>query len=149
MPDRSPIGARWRDHPGTRWKGAQTWALADSSLAGSDLEHVLLLLGGQLIDLGNVGIGDVLDLLLCPVTVILRQPVVLEVLEQAQGVPPSVTNANPMLFGDLPDLFDELLAALFRQRRNLNPNDLAIVARREPQNRPSKEGSPLELRLTV
>ena len=65
------------------------------------IEDVLLLLGGQLVDLADVLVRRVLDLLLGAVPIVLRQAIVFEILEERQRIAAGIADADSVILGDL------------------------------------------------
>ena len=61
--------------------------------------------------------------------------VVLEALELVPGRPPEIAHRHPALLGLVPDHLDEVLAPLLGQRREAQPDDVAVVGGRDAEVR--------------
>src|SRR4051794_11468162 len=105
-----------------------------SSGIGLDLHQFLLLVTLDLVDVGHEPVGQLLQVLLRPLQGILRDvAVVLKLLELILRVPPNVADRHAPVLGPRMDLFDELPPAFLGERREREPDDVAVVVRRDPE----------------
>src|SRR5690242_15646009 len=97
--------------------------------------HDLGLFGLQRgVDLGDALVGQLLQPVLRPVDVVRAGlAVLLEVLEPVDGVAADVAGGDPALLGHVPHLADEVLAPLLGELRDREPDQLAVVRRREAE----------------
>src|SRR5436190_8002810 len=107
----------------------------------SDLEDLGFLALQQLIDLLRVVVGELLDALLRAVLLVLADlALVDELLEVVDRVAADVAHCDAPLLGHPAHDLDELLAALLRELRDRQPNQLAVVRGRQAEvgflNRP-------------
>src|SRR5687767_12326205 len=102
--------------------------------SGSDLEQLLFLLLERLVDLRLLGVGELVELLLGTGDVVLggvaglREPV-----ELVAGGPAQVADGDAPVLGHALHHPDEVLAALRRELREHEPDDLTVVARVEAE----------------
>src|SRR5512143_3160791 len=99
---------------------------------GLNGEQLLLLLLGQLVDLGGEAVRRLLDLVVAPALLVLRDLLVLgEGLHLVVGLAPGAADRDPRVLRELAHRLGELLAPLLGQGRHGEPDDLAVVARAE------------------
>src|SRR5262249_34699320 len=80
------------------------------------------------IQLAHVAVGHLLDLVMRPAIVVFGDGLVLQqLLDGLVAVPADVAHRHAMILGYSMKLLDQLLAALFGQRRNRDADDLAVV----------------------
>src|SRR5438105_3750618 len=102
----------------------------------SDFEHLLLFVGGEVVDLGHELVGELLEVLLGPVEVVLAElAVLLERLEVVAGAPPQVPHRHPGLLGPVLHDLDHLLAAFGGELGERQADDGAVVVRRDAEIR--------------
>ena len=88
----------------------------------------------MLVDLGDVLVGELLQLLLGPVELVDGDlAVLLERLELVAGRPPQVADRDPALLGLVLDHLHQLLASLGRELREHQADHLAVVGRGDTQ----------------
>src|SRR5262245_58303616 len=102
----------------------------------SDLQDLRFLALENLVDLGDVVIGELLGTLFSPTLLVVPHVAVAdELLEMVDAVAPDVPHGDPPFLGQVADHLDQLLAPLLRQRRDRQPDDLAVIRGRQAQVR--------------
>ena len=82
------------------------------------------------VDVLDVLVRELLDLVHAPLGVVLGDlGVLLHLLQLLVGVPPHVADGDPALLGHVLGHLDQLLAPLLGERRDVDADDLAVVAR--------------------
>src|SRR3954447_18287511 len=100
----------------------------------SDLEELGLLVLEQLVDVTHVFLGDLLELLLRAVRVVLADLAVLgQPVQLVLRVPANVADRDPGVLRLLVRHLDELLAAFLGELREDDPDDGAVVRRVHPE----------------
>src|SRR5262245_34107083 len=101
---------------------------------GSDLEQLLLLVLEGLVHLVFLLVGELVELLLRPVEVVGGNvPVLLQSLEIVAGRPPRVPDGDPAVLGHALHHPHQLLAPLLGEGREVEPDDVAVVAGGQPE----------------
>src|SRR5262249_52093284 len=100
----------------------------------SDLQYLGLLVFGDVVDSLDEPVGQLLQPLLRPPLVLLRDTTVLFGLAQVlERVAAAVADGDARLLGALVYLFDQLLAPILRQLGQHQANHLTIVGRIDPE----------------
>src|SRR5690606_4272991 len=100
----------------------------------SDLEQLGLLVLEHLVDLGDVLLGELVELLLRPPGLVLADLALLDQLvEGVLGVAADVAHRDAAVLRLRPRHLHVLLAALLRQLGEHHPDDLTVVARVHPE----------------
>src|ERR1039457_2999477 len=100
----------------------------------ADLQDVLLLRLGRRVDLVHVRVRQLLDLVVRLLVVVFGDLLVLgQLLHRLVAVAADVAHGHAMVLGHAVQFLDELLAPLFGERRYRQADDLAVVARVQPQ----------------
>src|SRR5262245_18693236 len=95
-----------------------------------DLENFFLFTLRGLVQLPHVPVGHLLDLVMRATVLVFRDDLVLEELfDRLVPIAPDVADGHAMILGYGVELLDQILAALFGQRRNRNADELAVVRR--------------------
>src|SRR5882724_697764 len=104
------------------------------SSCGLDLKELLLLVGRQPVDLVGEPVGELLEFLLDPLEVVLRElAVALEMLELVLGVAADVADRDTPRLCALLHVPDQLLAPVLRQGGKRQSDHLTVVRRRDPE----------------
>src|SRR3954454_20943627 len=114
------------------WRGLSSANSAGTVLPPSDL-HDLGLFGLQrVVELGHPRVGQLLQLGLGAALVVLAGLAgVLELAQVVHHVAADVADRDATLLGDVPHHLDELTAALLVELGDLQPDQLAVVVRRQ------------------
>src|SRR5439155_16820276 len=99
----------------------------------SDLAQLVLFALEHLVDLADEAVGELLELLLRALAVVLGDLAALDVaVDLLLGVTANVSNRDAPVLGAFTNELDELLAALLGQLREAQPDDRTVVGRVEP-----------------
>src|SRR5262249_33728838 len=102
--------------------------------SGSDLHQLVLFALEHPVDLRDELIGELLELLLGPLALILGDLAVLDVLvDLFLGVATDVAHGDASVLGAIAHRLRELLATLLGERRKAEPDDLSVVRRIETE----------------
>src|SRR3954471_8022335 len=85
----------------------------------------------QIVDRLRMVVGQLLDAVLCTALVVTAN--LLQVLQVLHGVTTHVSHRDPPLLRDLPHHLDELDTPLLGWLRHWQPDDFAVVRRRQPE----------------
>src|SRR5690242_8738009 len=100
----------------------------------SDFEDLGLLGLQRAVDLADRRVGELLQLALGPVLLVLADiPALAQLAEVLHGVAADVADRDAALLGDLPGDLDHVLAAFLGHLRDLQPDDVAVVVGREAE----------------
>jgi hypothetical protein len=84
----------------------------------------------SLIHFGFVALGDILDILFVLLELILRDDLVLfELFQLVDGIAADIPEGNFVILGLFLEILDNFLAALAGQRRQVQPDNLAVIGR--------------------
>src|SRR5204863_830269 len=100
------------------WRGSRARSRPEVSSAGASSHlHDFVFFGFQhLVQALGVVLGELLDLLLPAVQVVLRDvAILLQLLEQIIGIAAMVAQRDAVFLGDLADVLDQIAAPLFGQ----------------------------------
>src|SRR5438093_9460622 len=101
-----------------------------------DLHHFGFFVSRNLLDALDEAVGQLLEPLLGALLVLLRYATVFFCFTQmVEGIAPAITHGHARLLGALVDLLDELFAAILRQLRQHQADDLTIIGRVDAQVR--------------
>src|SRR4051812_5261617 len=112
--------------------GLSSFGNSSSSIENplSDLEQLVLFVLERGVDLGFVGVGELVELLLGARQLVFSGVAVLhQRVELVTRSPAQVADRDLAFFALVPDALDELLAALFGQLREHQADQLAVVRR--------------------
>src|SRR5215475_11909996 len=129
LPSRNP-----RRAPATAGLASATMIRFMGATEASDLHHLFLFLGDDLVHLGHATVGLLLDPLGGALVLVLGDLLVLlQALELLVGVTPLVADGDLVLLTLGLDLLGDLLAPLLREGGDGQPDDLAVVHRGEAE----------------
>src|SRR5207248_2475433 len=104
------------------------------ALTRSDLHELLRLVVEELVHLGGVGLRETVDLVLELVEVVLGDLAVGdELVGELVRVAAEVADRDPLRLGELLRALHELLPPLLGERGHDQPDQLAVVLRRDPE----------------
>src|SRR5690606_3340932 len=93
----------------------------------SAFENLFFFLAGDVVDLGDVLVGQVLDPLVGGLDIVLGDvAVLLRRLDHVVAVAPGAAHRDARVLGHLFDLLDQIFAALLGERRDRQPNQLGV-----------------------
>src|ERR687892_496446 len=120
----------------SRSSGGCPTSSARFARAPLDLQELLLLVRQELVDPGHVLIGELLQLLLRPVQIVLRDlAVLLEPLQLFLGVTADVPHSHLAVLRPAVHDLDQFLAALLGELWERQPDHLAVVRRAQTEVR--------------
>src|SRR5215468_8290325 len=125
LPSRKPLRA-----PATAGLASATTIRLMAETEPSDLHHLFLFLGDDLVDLRDAGVGLLLDPVAGALVLVLEQG-----LELLVRVATLVANGDLVLLALGLHLLGDLLAPLLGERRDGQADDLAVIHRSEAQVR--------------
>src|SRR5581483_3466659 len=100
----------------------------------SDLHHFRFFALQQIVDLRDVLVGELLHARLGRALLVVADIALLhQLLEMLDRVAANVAHGDAAFLRHLPDHLDELLAPLLGELRDRQPDELAVVRRREPE----------------